>query len=325
MGTRITGSGSHLPQTRLTNADLAERVDTSDEWIVQRTGIHTRHVLREDQDPSEMGIAAGRQALEDAGITPSDVDLVLVATNFPDMICPGTAPFIAEELGLGSTPFFDLTAGCTGFVYGMVVADALLRAGPFRRVLLIGMEALSRVTDWDDRRTCVLFGDGAGAVVLEVDAESEGILGAALFGDPEKTLLLHMPGGGSRTPPSPESIASGAHYLKMEGSGVFRHAVPMMAKATQAALDAADISLSDVDWVIPHQANARIVDSLIKRLCVPSDRVIVNLDRVANTSTASIPIAFDEARRDGRIRRGDLVVMTAFGAGVTYGAVVLRI
>lgn len=325
MGTRITGTGSHLPETRLTNADLAKRVDTSDEWIVQRTGIHTRYVLRDGEDPSEMGVAAGRRALEDAEVKSGDIDLVLVATNFSDMICPGTAPFIAEGLGLGSTPFFDLKAGCTGFVYGLVVAAGLLSAGPFSRILLIGMEALSRVTDWDDRRTCVLFGDGAGAVVLEADTQSEGILGSALFGDPEKTLLLHMPGGGSRTPPSPESIACGAHYLKMEGSGVFRHAVPMMARATHAALEAADVSLSDVDWVIPHQANARIVDSLIRRLGVQRERVIVNLDRVANTSTASIPIALDEAIRDGRIVPGDIVLMTAFGAGVTYGAVVLRV
>jgi 3-oxoacyl-[acyl-carrier-protein] synthase-3 len=316
MGTRIAGSGSYLPETCVTNADLAERVDTSDAWIVQRTGIRTRYLLRDDEDPSEMGVVAGRRALDEAGIAPEDVDLLLVATNFPDMISPGSAPFIAEGLNLGSTPFFDLKAGCTGFVYGLVVADALL---------LIGTEALSRVTDWTDRRTCVLFGDGAGAVVLERNASSDGILGSALFGDPEKTLLLHLPAGGTRTPPSRETIACGAHYLKMEGSGVFRHAAPMMESATHAALAAAGLPLEDVDWIIPHQANSRIVDAMIKRLGVPAERVIVNLDRAANTSTASIPIAFDEARRDGRIRDGDLVVMTAFGAGVTYGAVAMRV
>jgi len=325
MPTRITGTGRYLPKTCLTNDDLAERVDTSDEWIVQRTGIRERCLLQNGELPSDMGIAAGQRAIDDAGVSPSDVDVLVVATNFPDMICPGSAPFIAEGLGLGSTPFFDVTAGCTGFVYGFVVADGLLRTGLFRRALLVGTEALSRVTDWDDRRTCVLFGDGAGAVVLDRSDGDAGLLGAALFGDPDKTLLLHMPGGGTRVPPSAETVASGAHFLKMEGSGVFRHAAPMMERATHAALDAAGLALADVDWVIPHQANARIIDALVRRLGVPNDRVIVNLDAVANTSAASIPIALDEARRDGRVQDGDTVVMTAFGAGVTYGAVVVRI
>ena len=325
MATRIAGSGSHLPETCLTNDDLAQRVDTSDEWIVQRTGIHTRFLLREDEFPSDMGVKAGRRAIEDAQAAAPGVDLLLVATNFPDMICPGSAPFIAQGLGLGSAPFLDLKAGCTGFVYGLAMADGLIRANLFQHILLVGMEALSRVTDWDDRRTCILFGDGAGAVLLDsASQEGSGILGTALFGAPDKALLLHMPGGGTRMPASAETLASRAHYLKMEGSGVFRHAVPMMEKATHAALEAADLSLSEVDWVIPHQANTRIVDSLVRRLGVAPERVIVNLDRVANTSTASIPIAFDEARRDGRIQDGDIVIMTAFGAGVTYGAVALR-
>ena len=324
MGTRISGTGSFLPARQLSNDDLAKFVDTSDEWIVQRTGIHTRHLLADDELPSDMGVAAGQRAIEDAGADAGEVDLLLIATNFPDMICPGSAPFVAVELGLGSTPFFDLKAGCTGFIYGLAVADGLVRAGLFKRVLVIGTEALSRVTDWDDRRTCVLFGDGAGAVLLEPGAADEGVLGAALFGDPEKTELLHMPGGGTRLPASAESVAARDHFLKMEGSGVFRHAVPMMERATHAALDCANLTLSDIDWVIPHQANARIVNSLIKRLGMNPEQVIVNLDRVANTSTASIPIALDEARRDGRIKPGDLVAMTAFGAGVTYGAAVVR-
>ncbi|MGB2983883.1 MAG: beta-ketoacyl-ACP synthase III [Candidatus Bipolaricaulia bacterium] len=325
MGSRITGCGSYLPETCVTNDDLANRVETSAEWIVQRTGIRTRYLLRDDELPSEMSVIAGRRALEDAGVAAGDVDLLLVATNFPDMICPGSAPFIAEGLGLGSAPFFDLKAGCSGFVYGLAVADGLLRAGLFRRVLLIGAEALSRVTDWEDRRTCVLFGDGSGAVVLESGEPEKGVLASALFGDPEKTLFLHIPGGGTRMPASSETLATRSHFVKMEGAGVFRHAGPMMEEATLTALDAAKIPLTDVDWVIPHQANTRIIDSLVRRLGVPEERVIVNLDRVANTSTASIPIALDEARRDGRIKDGDIVVMTAFGAGVTYGAVVMRI
>ncbi len=325
MATRIVGSGSHVPETCVTNDDLAKRVATSDEWIVKRTGIHTRHLLRDDELPSAMGVLAGRKAVEDAGIASREIDFLLVATNFSDMVCPGSAPFIAEGLRLGTAPFFDLKAGCSGFIYGLVVADGLLRSGTFRRILLIGTEALSRVTDWTDRRTCVLFGDGAGAAVLEIDDSERGILGSALFADPKKAFLLHMPGGGTRSPATAESVASGDHYLKMEGSGVFRHAAPMMEEATRTALARADLSLKDVDWIIPHQANARIIDSLITRLGVPEDRVLVNLDRVANTSTASIPIAYDEASRDGRVRPDHVVVMTAFGAGVTYGAVVIRI
>jgi len=325
MPSLVEGTGSYTPPQVVTNDDLAQRIDTSDEWIVQRTGIRSRHLLEADELPSTMAIEAAKRALDDAGRSPADVGLVLVATNFPDMICPGTAPFVCEALGIEKAPFFDITAGCTGFVYGLAVVDGLLRSGVFPSALLIGMEALSRVTDWSDRRTCVLFGDGAGAAYLQPFDGERGILGSAILGDAvDKTFLLHMPGGGSRQPASSDTVAGGGHFLKMEGSGVFRHAVPMMETATRQALEAAGLRLSDVDWVVPHQANLRIVDALVRRLGVDPERVIVNLDRVANTSTASIPIAYDEARRDGRIRDGDLVVMTAFGAGVTYGAVVLR-
>lgn len=325
MGARITGTGSFLPAQRVSNKDLERSIDTSDEWIVQRTGIRFRHLLTKDEIPSDMGVQAAHRALSAAKRSPADVDLLLVATNFPDMICPGSAPFIAEALELNSTPFLDLKAGCTGFVYGLVVADGMIRSGVSKCVLVVGMEALSRVADWEDRRTCVLFGDGAGAAVLVAGEHDRGILGTAWYGDAEKKMLLHMPGGGVRIPATPESVESRQHYLKMEGSGVFRSAVPMMEKATHEALRAADLALTDVDWVIPHQANNRIIDSLTRRLGVPPERVIVNVDQVANTSTASIPIAFDQAVRDGRIVPGDIVVMTAFGAGVTYGAVVLRV
>ncbi len=325
MGAKITGTGSHIPAKCLTNADLERLVDTSEEWIVQRTGIRTRYILPEGEIPSDMSVDAGIRALKDAGCQPTNVDLLLVATTFPDMICPGSAPFIAEGLGISNAPFFDLKAGCSGFVYGFAVADGLIRAGLYRRVLLIGAEALSRVTDWTDRQTCVLFGDGAGAVLLEPGEDDEGVLGIALYGDAEKSLLLHMPGGGARSPASTETLEAREHFIKMEGAGVFRNAAPMMEKAALDALGAADLDLSDVDWIIPHQANVRIIDALTRRLNVAPERVISNLDRVANTSAASIPIALDETLRDGRIQRGDVVVMTAFGAGVTYGAVVVRI
>jgi 3-oxoacyl-[acyl-carrier-protein] synthase-3 len=325
MGARILASGSSLPKRCVTNDELASMLDTSDEWIVQRTGIKTRFLLDDGEEPSSLAVEACRRALADAGVPSSGVDLLIVATNFPDMICPGSAPFVARGLGLNEVPFFDLTAGCTGFVYGLVVADGLVRSGLYRRILLVGLEALSRVTDWSDRRTCVLFGDGAGAVVLESGKEDEGVLGSALHGDPEKLLLLHLPAGGTRTPASRETVERGGHYLKMEGAGVFRSAVPMMERSTREALDRAGIGLDEVDWVIPHQANVRIVDSLTHRLGIDPRRVIVNLDRVANTSTASIPIALDEGLRSGRIVRGQVVVLTAFGAGATYGAAVVRI
>ncbi len=325
MGTRIVGVGSYVPRHCMTNAELEKIVETSDEWIVRRTGIHTRYHLVPGEDPAQMGIEAGRAALTSADASPESIDLLIVATNFSDMICPGSAPFIAGGLGLDQTPFFDLKAGCSGFVYGLTVADGLIASGLYQRVLLIGSEALSRVTDWTDRKTCVLFGDGAGAVLLESGGDGEGILGSALFGDNSKAMLLYLPAGGTRTPASHETVDEHGHYLKMEGGGVYRSAVAMMERATRAALAAADLHLGDVDWIIPHQANIRIIDSLVKHLNFDRERVIVNLDRVANTSTASIPIALDEALRDGRIARGDVVALAAFGAGATYGAVVLRV
>ncbi len=324
MGARIIGTGSYVPPKCLTNADLERMVDTSDQWIVRRTGIRSRYHLAEGQDPAIMGIEAGKNALNQAMVSPEQVDLLIVASNFPDMICPGSSPFIAAGLGLGQVPFFDLKAGCSGFVYGLAIADGLISSGLFHHLLLVGTEALSRVTDWSDRKTCVLFGDGAGAVLLEPAPPGEGVLSSALYGDHDKALLLHLPAGGTRRPASHKTVEAKEHYLKMEGAGVYRSAVPMMEQATREVLASASLRLVDVDWLIPHQANIRIIDSLIRHLDFSRERVIINLDRVANTSTASIPIALDEALRSGRIARGDLVVLTAFGAGATYGAVVLR-
>jgi len=324
MGARITGTGSALPSRCVTNVDLAKLVDTSDEWIVQRTGIRTRYLLAAEETPSDLGVLACQRALAAAARQASEVDLLLVATTFPDMICPGTSPFVAQGLGMQGIPFLDLTAGCTGFVYALALAESYIQAGLGERVLVLGLEALSRVTDWTDRRTCVLFGDGAGAALLEPGCEDEGVLGLSLRGDPEKALLLHMPGGGTRKPASHETVDAREHFLRMEGSGVFRSAVPLTREAMDRALRAAGLTRGDVDWVIPHQANARIIDAFVERMELPRDRVVVNIDRVANTSAASIPIALDEALRDGRIRPGHVVVFTAFGAGVTYGAAVVR-
>ncbi len=324
MGARIVGTGAALPQRCVSNAELAGSVDTSDAWIVQRTGIRTRYLLGEGETPSSLGVTACRRALEAAGRRTEDVDLLVVATTFPDMTCPGTSAFVAQDLGLEGTPFFDLTAGCTGFVYGLAMAGAYIAAGLGERVLVLGFEALSRVVDWSDRRTCVLFGDGAGAVLLERGSSEEGILGVSLRGDPSKALLLHTPAGGTRRPASHATVEAREHFLRMEGSGVFRSAVPLMREAMDRALHAASMSREEVDWIIPHQANVRIIDAFADRLGLPRERVVINVDRVANTSAASIPIALDEAVRDGRIRPGHAVVLTAFGAGVTYGAVALR-
>ncbi len=324
MRARITGTGSCLPERQVANAELAGLVDTSDAWIVQRTGIRTRFLLRDGETPSNLGVVACQRALAAAGRQPADVDLLLVATTFPDMVCPGTSPFVAQGLGLRGTPFFDLTAGCTGFVYGLAVGEAYIRARAGKRVLVLGFEALSRVTDWADRRTCVLFGDGAGAVLLERTEGTAGVLGVSLHGDPEKALLLHMPAGGTRRPATRDTVESREHFLRMEGSGVFRSAVPLMREAMDDALAAARLGRDDVDWIIPHQANVRIINAFADRLGLPRERVIVNVDRVANTSSASIPIALDEAVRDGRIKPSQILVLTAFGAGVTYGAAVVR-
>lgn len=322
---RILGTGSRLPSRAVSNADLERMVDTSDEWIVQRTGIRSRFILGEDEQVAGLGVAAAEEALRAAGRSAEDIDLLIVATNFPEMILPGTSPFIAAGIGLRDSPFFDIKAGCSGFVYGMAVADGLLRSGVSRCLLLVGIEALSRMTDWTDRKTCVLFGDGAGAVVMErADGGQGGILGASIHGDHDKAMLLHMPAGGTRTPASHETVDQKQHVIKMEGAGVYRSAVSMMARASLEALDVAGLTLDEVDWLIPHQANLRIIESLVRRTGINEERVIVNLDRVANTSTASIPIALDEAVRDGRIGNGDRVLLTAFGAGACFGAVVAQ-
>lgn len=322
---RVTGTGAFLPERCLTNDDLARFVDTSDEWIRSRTGIRRRHLLPEGEPPAGMGVAAARAALAEAGVDHQQVDLLIAATNVPEQPIPGTAPHIVAGLGLPEEPaFLDLKAGCAGFVYGMALAAGAISAGLFRRAVVVGIEALSRFVDWKDRRTCVLFGDGAGAVVLEPASGEAGILGVSLHGDADKLDLLRIEAGGVRLPASEETVKKGLHFLKMEGEGVFRAAVPMMERATREALAQAGLSPKDIDWLIPHQANLRIIRPLAARLGVPKERVVVNIDRVANTSTASIPIALDELVRAGKLKGGEIVALTAFGAGAAYGTVVLR-
>lgn len=321
----IAGVGCAVPQKILTNADLEKLVETSDEWITARTGIKERRILRDDEDPAELGIAAAQQAIADAGIAPRDIDFLITATNVPQMLVPGSSPFICEGLKIKKEiPFFDLIAGCTGFVYALKVAADLVSSGSYKNVLVVGLEALSRFTDWQDRSTCVLFGDGAGAAVVRQMPQGRGILASCLAADSSKWSLLRIDAGGVKTPASAQTVAQRQHYLKMAGSEVFKSAVQMMEETTEKALKAAQLTKYDIDWVVPHQANLRIITALAKRLDIPLEKVIVNIDRYANTSTASIPIALREALDDGRLQPGDLVVLSAFGAGVTYGSIVLR-
>ncbi|MGC8962474.1 MAG: beta-ketoacyl-ACP synthase III [Candidatus Bipolaricaulaceae bacterium] len=321
---KVTGTGSFLPEKRLTNDELAQFLDTSDEWIRTRTGIRTRHILSPEEIPATMGIRAAQRALTRAKRSPEDLDLLLVATNVPEEPIPGTAPHIALGLGMGKGAFADVSAGCAGFLYALAMAGAMLHAGMAETALVLGTEALSRFVNWQDRATCVLFGDGAGAVVLEKGQGASGILGVALRGDATKLGLLRIEAGGVRLPASSETVRAGKHFLQMEGKGLFRAAVGMMAEATRAALNQASLSLAEVDWLIPHQANLRIIEALVKRLRIPEGKVVVNIDRVANTSTASIPIALDELAQGGKVESGQILALTAFGAGACYGTVILR-
>lgn len=325
----IIGIGASVPPHRLTNRALEQMVETSDEWITQRTGIKERRVLNESEDPTALGVEAARRALALAGIPLDELDLVITAANVQLMPVPGSSALILEGLReregskIKHVPFFDLVAGCTGFVYALEVARQMFLGG-CHHILVIGLEALSRFTNWRDRETCVLFGDGAGAVVVGPVEGARGILASYLAADSSKWPLLRVEAGGIKTPASQKTVAAGSHFLKMEGRGVFEEAVKMMERASLLALEQARVVKEEVDWFVPHQANLRIIKAFARRLRVPWDKVLVNIDRFGNTSTASIPLALDEAQRDNQLREGDLVVTCGFGAGVTYGANVIR-
>ncbi len=320
----IAGWGVALPEHRLTNAQLEQRVATSDKWIVERTGIRERRVVREGESTATLAIEAGANAIKQAGLTPEDIDLLVVATATPEQFLPHTGAFVADGLGVhcGS---FDLGAGCAGFVYELVTTGALIATGAVGRVLAIGAETLSRVVDPDDRETCVLFGDGAGAVVLEPSPDDgPGIIAFDLGSDGSGTGLLGVPGGGSRIPSSHESVDAGLHYITMQGREVFRRAVRVVIDSCNAALERAGVGASDIDWFIPHQANLRIIEACAQRLGIPVERTFTNIERFGNTSAASIPIALAEAADAGLLHDGDLVLLSGFGAGMTWGSVVLR-
>ncbi|HYB74266.1 MAG TPA: beta-ketoacyl-ACP synthase III [Candidatus Sulfotelmatobacter sp.] len=323
---RIAATGAYAPDGVIANADLERLVETSDEWIVTRTGISERRRSRDDQATSDLAEMAARRALAAAGMDPADLDQILVATVTPDMFFPSTACVLQDRLGARRAGAMDVSAACSGFIYGLAVADGFLRGGAARRVLLVGAETLTKVIDWTDRNTCVLFGDGAGAVVLTAadDGESR-ILTTHLFADGSRGHALMMPGGGSRHPIAPSMLDANLHRIKMDnGNEVFKVAVRAMEDAAIVALKATGFDVHDVDLFVPHQANLRIINAVGQRLGIPEEKVVVNIQRYGNTSAASIPLALDEAVRAGRIKRGDLLLLCAFGGGLTWGSALIR-
>jgi 3-oxoacyl-[acyl-carrier-protein] synthase-3 len=314
---RIIGTGSYLPEKILTNTDLATLVDTSDEWIQQRTGIRQRHVAADNETTSDLALKAAQRALDMAGIAADKLDLIIVATTTPDMVFPSTACLLQAKLGVKGMPAFDVQAVCSGFVYALTTADQFMRSGQYEHILVVGAEIYSRILDWEDRGTCVLFGDGAGAVVLKRSAEA-GILAARLHADGSHADILSVPGsvcGGK---------VSGRPLLQMDGTAVFKFAVKVLEEVALETLAAAGLQKSDIDWLIPHQANIRIIQATAKKLGMSMERVITTVDRHANTSAASVPLALDEAVRDGRIKPGQHVMLEGVGGGFTWGAVLIK-
>jgi len=314
---RIVGTGSFLPPRVVTNAELAQRVDTSDEWIVSRTGIHQRHIAEASQTSSDLALAASREALAAAGVSAAEIDLIIVATSTPDYVFPSTACLLQAKLGAAGCPAFDVQAVCSGFVYALAVADSFIKAGQARTALVAGAEVFSRILDWSDRATCVLFGDGAGAAVLRAD-ERPGVRASVLHADGRQAGILAVPGNvcGGRIVGSP--------FVRMDGPAVFKFAVRVLDEVARETVAKCGLRLDDVDWLIPHQANVRILDATTKRLGLPHERLIVTVDRHANTSAASVPLALDLALRDGRIRPGHRVMLQGVGGGFTWGAALVE-
>jgi 3-oxoacyl-[acyl-carrier-protein] synthase-3 len=320
----ILGSGSALPEKVLSNSDLEKMVETSDKWITERTGIKERHMAAPDETTSTLSVKASRKALEMAGLTSKDLDLIICATISPDMPLPSTAAFIQHDLGARACCAFDLAAACSGFLFGMTVAEQFIRNGRCKYVLVIGAELLSRYVDYKDRETCVLFGDGVAAAVLGRVTPPSGILASEMHTEGRFADHLCIPAGGTASPASHETVERGAHYIKMRGNELFKVAVRNMQDVSRRVLEKAQIPASQIDLFIPHQANQRITEAVRERLGVAPEKVYTNIHRVGNTSSASIPICIDECVRSGRLKRGDLVLMAAFGAGVTWGAVLMR-
>ncbi|MHB8482629.1 MAG: beta-ketoacyl-ACP synthase III [Nitrospiria bacterium] len=324
MYSQIIGTGSYLPKKTLTNADLEKIVETSDQWITDRTGIKERHIADENEAASDLAVQAAHRALQAAGIKPEALDVLIVGTQTPDMTFPSTACIVQAKLGASKAFAFDLSAACSGFIYSLSVADQFLKSGQYEYALVIGTEVMSRILDWKDRSTCVIFGDGAGAVVLRRTEIKKGVLSSHLHSDGQFWDLIFMPGGGSRMPVSETVLAQRTHFLKMKGSETFKIAVRNLEEVAWEALNHNQLSIDRLALMVPHQANIRIIKALSERLKLPGEKVMINIDRCGNTSAASIPIALDEAVRSGRIHEGDDILLIAFGAGLTWGASVIR-
>jgi 3-oxoacyl-[acyl-carrier-protein] synthase III len=328
---RILGTGHYLPSVVRTNLDVERMVETSDAWITERTGIKERRIAPEGVVTSDMAAAAGKAALEMAGLTAGDLDMIIVATVTPDMPMPATAVFVQQKLGAGQCPAFDVSAACAGFVFALSVADQFIATGQMRHVLVIGVELLSRFVDWTDRTTCVLFGDGAGAALLGPadaqvgDPKPRGILSTAILTDGSLADALRIPGGGTSAPPTHETLDRKLQYVHMKGKDVFKVAVKNLLSVSRNALERAGMTQDDIDWICAHQANKRIIDQVIARAEVPAEKVLMNIERVGNTSSASIPILMDESFRAGKIKAGDTVLMCALGAGISWGSAIVRL
>lgn len=320
----IVGTGHALPQKVLTNADLEHMVDTSDDWIIARTGIKERHIARSDEYTSTFAVEAARQALAAAQVKAEELDLIICATVCPDMPLPSTACLIQAQLGAKKAAAFDLVAACSGFIYSLTVANQFIRTGNAKKILIIGAELLSRYVDYTDRATCVIFGDGAGAAVVVPSNGDSGVLASRIQSDGNYSESLYIPGGGTQSPASAESLAARLHFIKMKGNELFKIAVRNMCEISNQVLEDVRMMPGDIDLMIPHQANQRIADAVAERLNIPSHKVYGNIDRIGNTSSASIPIALDECIKSGRVKPGDTIMLVSFGAGVTWGATLLK-
>ena len=320
----IIGIGSYVPEKVITNADLEKTIDTSDSWIVERTGIRERRVVAEGQATSDLATIAAERALADAGVSAEELDLIIVATVTPDMVFPSVACLVQNNLKAVNAAAFDLTAVCSGFMYALVTGTTFIQTGMYKKILIIGAEALSTITDWTDRNTAILFGDGAGAAVLAEVPEGFGVLGVHLGAEGAGGDLLKMPAGGSRLPASADTVAQRLHYTRMDGNEVFKFAVKVMGEAVKQALEMANLTSDDITYLVPHQANIRIIQSAAKRVGMPMDKVVVNVDKYGNTSAASIPIALDEAVKTGKIKKGDTIAMVGFGGGLTWAASIVK-
>lgn len=320
----IVGTGSYAPEKILTNDDIAKIVDTSDEWIKTRTGVKERRVVGEGEATSDIATEAARRALQSANIESGDVDLIIVATSTPDFFFPATACIVQHNIGAKNAAAFDLEAACSGFLYSLSIGNSLISTGVYDNILIIGAEVFYNFLDWEDRTTCVLFGDGAGAAILRPTLKENCIIANYLGADGSGKDTIKFPAGGSRLPASQETVIQKLHYVKMRGNETFKFAVRAMSDSVLIVLKQCDISLKEVDWLIPHQANIRIMQAVADRISLPREKVIINIDRYGNTSAASIPIALDEVVRDGKIKEGDIIVMVAFGAGLTWASSVVR-